>query len=200
MTTFEPFPKIPRLSRDCVITEKIDGTNASIWILDPKEEGERLPPEAIIVSYGIHQFAVVAASRKRFLTTQKDNFDFARWVWDNAEELILELGYGTHFGEWWGAGIQRKYGLVNGDKRFSLFNTSRWAKDEQRKLCHVVPTLYEGPFDTRVAETVLLDLDAMGSVAAPGFMKPEGIVIFHKAANFLFKKTIVGDEGWKGGA
>ncbi len=196
MIEFEPFPKIPRLSRDCVITEKIDGTNASITILDPKAP-EGIPLEALTVTYGIYQFAIVAGSRRRFITIEKDNAGFARWVLDNAEALVLELGYGTHFGEWWGAGIQRKYGLVNEDKRFSLFNTSRWEKDEQRKLCHVVPILYEGPFDTHAISMALAFLDLTGSIAAPGFMKPEGIVIFHKAANFLFKKTIVGDEGGK---
>ncbi len=197
MIEFKPFPKIPRLSRDCVITEKIDGTNASITILDPKAP-EGIPPEAMIVTYGIYQFAIVAGSRRRFITTGKDNAGFARWVLDNAEALVLELGYGTHFGEWWGAGIQRKYGLVNEDKRFSLFNTSRWAEDEQRKLCHVVPTLYEGEFCTLNIEDVLYNLRDTGSMAAPGFMEPEGIVIFHKAGNLLFKKTIDGDESWKG--
>lgn len=34
---FEAFPKIPRLSRYCVITEKIDGTNAQIYIGDNGE-------------------------------------------------------------------------------------------------------------------------------------------------------------------
>ncbi len=29
---FKEFPKIARLTRDCIITEKIDGTNASIYI------------------------------------------------------------------------------------------------------------------------------------------------------------------------
>lgn len=31
---FNGFPKIARLSRECVITEKIDGTNAQIFITD----------------------------------------------------------------------------------------------------------------------------------------------------------------------
>jgi len=31
---FKEFPKIARLSRECIITEKIDGTNASILITD----------------------------------------------------------------------------------------------------------------------------------------------------------------------
>ena len=34
---FVEFPKIPRVSRECIITEKIDGTNASVWI---GEDGE----------------------------------------------------------------------------------------------------------------------------------------------------------------
>jgi len=31
---FKTFAKIPRLSRECIITEKIDGTNGVIWIPD----------------------------------------------------------------------------------------------------------------------------------------------------------------------
>jgi hypothetical protein len=34
LPSFEEFQKIPRLRRDCVITEKIDGTNAQIYISD----------------------------------------------------------------------------------------------------------------------------------------------------------------------
>lgn len=194
MITFEPFPKIPRLSRECIITEKIDGTNASIWILDAQGE---VPAEALIVSYGIYEFAVVAASRKRFLTPKGagDNFGFARWVHAHAEALVLELGYGTHFGEWWGSGIQRGYGL---EKRFSLFNTSQWAEDEQLKHCYVVPVLYEGLFETEAIHKTLYDLKDTGSLASPGFMAPEGIVIYHTAARQLFKMTIDGDESWKG--
>ncbi len=195
MIEFKPFPKVPRLSRECVITEKIDGTNASIWILNPFLDG--IPPEAFRVGYGVYQFAVVAASRRRFLTPEKDNFGFARWVQAHAEALVLELGYGTHFGEWWGSGIQRGYGLEKGEKRFSLFNTSLWAEDECLELCSVVPTLYRGLFETDAICNVLCYLQDTGSLAAPGFMKPEGIMIHHAAANQLFKKTVDGDEGQK---
>jgi hypothetical protein len=31
---FIPFPKIPRIHKECVITEKIDGTNGIIYITD----------------------------------------------------------------------------------------------------------------------------------------------------------------------
>ena len=39
---FEAFDKIPRLKRGCVITEKIDGTNAQIYI--PEAELRKLGP------------------------------------------------------------------------------------------------------------------------------------------------------------
>ena len=31
---FVPFPKIPRLHKECIVTEKIDGTNGIIYITD----------------------------------------------------------------------------------------------------------------------------------------------------------------------
>ena len=62
----------------------------------------------------------------------------------------------------------------------------------------VVPVLYRGPFDTQAIAGVLTELRACGSTAAPGFMQPEGIVIFHTASLTLFKKTIEKDEQPKG--
>ena len=40
MITFEEFKKIPRLFRDCTITEKIDGTNGQI-VIQPSILGGR---------------------------------------------------------------------------------------------------------------------------------------------------------------
>ncbi len=204
MTEFVPFPKIPRLTRECVVTEKIDGTNASVWVVD-MDPGQRaatlhpseavIPPQSKLVTVAGHDYAILAGSRKRFITPQDDNAGFARWVYQNAEELIAELGYGTHFGEWWGDGIQRKYGLD--EKRFSLFNTKAWSGTELA-LCHVVPTLYTGPFDTTRLSNVLDLLREDGSAAAPGFMDPEGIMIFHTGSQSYFKKTFEGDDVWKG--
>jgi len=175
---FEDFPKIARLSRGCVITEKIDGTNAQVLITDD----------------GI----VAAGSRNRYLTPSDDNFGFAGWVQENREEL-LELGPGRHFGEWWGSGIQRRYGLPKGEKRFSLFNVARW-KEERPVCCHVVPVLYEGIFDSAEVERALLNLAIHGSYAAPGFMNPEGVVVWHEAARIMFKKTLERDGEPKGKA
>jgi len=173
---FVEFRKIPRLSRQCVITEKIDGTNGVVHI---GESGEFL-----------------IGSRTRWITPQDDNYGFAKWCEANKEEL-LKLGVGTHYGEWWGQGIQRNYGLK--EKRFSLFNVSRWEDDTIRPACcGVVPVLFRGIFDTGIIDNVLKNLANDGSVAAPGFMRPEGVVIFHTASGNLFKKTIERDEYHKG--
>jgi hypothetical protein len=167
---FIEFPKMPRLSREVIVTEKIDGTNAQVHITDD----------------GL----ILAGSRTRWISPEADNFGFAAWVRDNAEELT-KLGPGSHFGEWWGAGIQRRYGLT--EKRFSLFNVDRWSEDRPA-CCHVVPVLYRGTFDTARIDEQLESLRRCGSAAAPGFMNPEGIVVFHIAGRVGFKKTIHKDE------
>jgi hypothetical protein len=53
-------------------------------------------------------------------------------------------------------------------------------------------------FTQRAVIDAIENLQAYGSIAAPGFMQPEGVVIYHHAANQLFKKTIIGDEKPKG--
>lgn len=176
---FKEFNKISRLTRECVITEKIDGTNGVIFI---GEDGT---------------FKV--GSRSRWININDDNFGFANWAEKNKEELML-LGAGYHYGEWWGSGIQRGYGLINGEKRFSLFNTSRWNDNLSKpKCCEVVPVLYTGIFDTVTISACLEALKVSGSLASPGFMKPEGVVIYHTQGRLLFKKTIEKDEEPKSG-
>lgn len=189
---FQGFPKVARLSREIIITEKIDGTNAQILIT---EDGD-----------------LMAGSRSQWITPENDNHGFARWAEVNKTEL-LKLGPGRHFGEWWGSGINRGYGLKNGEKRFSLFNVGRWAlfgtepkriitadvriekyQEVLPEVCGLVPELYRGDFDTQKINEVLEMLKANGSMASKGFMKPEGIIIFHVAGNVGFKKTIEKDE------
>lgn len=183
---FAEFPKMARLSREIIITEKIDGTNAQLAIVEL--DGHAVEG-AVYQSGGL---ALYAGSRTRWITPEDDNFGFAKWAFENAEEL-LKLGIGRHFGEWWGGGIQRKYGVS--EKRFSLFNVSRWEDDAVRPACClVVPTLYRGEFTSEAAENALAELRANGSRAAPGFMKPEGIVLYHVAAGIGFKKTLEKDE------
>lgn len=176
------------------MTEKIDGTNACVCIT---EDGQFL-----------------TGSRTRWITPEDDNFGFSKWAHEHKSEL-MSLGVGTHFGEWWGQGIQRNYGLS--EKRFSMFNVGRWClhgkepkqiktqdprifkKQEVLPPCvGLVPILYEGMFDTFIINGILSTMKEQGSRAVEGFMRPEGIVIFHKAGNIMFKKTIEKDEEPKG--
>ncbi len=186
-----------RLTRECVITEKIDGTNASV-VIAPTD-----PADAEITIAERDGMSMFAGSRTRWIVPGADNFAFAGWVKANSDAL-WSLGEGTHCGEWWGLGVQRGYGLT--ERRFSLFNTLRWADDRDREkyptdrpaCCHVVPVLYRGLFGPKHAEDYIAKLSHEGSMAAPGFMKPEGIVVYHVAANMAFKKTIDKDEQPKG--
>lgn len=180
---FKAFDSIPRLFRECVVTEKIDGTNAVVYVSDDAQ-------------------VVRAGSRSRWIQaepTTADNYGFARWVADHEDEL-RGLGPGYHYGEWWGAGIQRRYGLA--EKRWSLFNAGRWGEggtdaDKKPACCHVVPVLYRGKFETGDLLAVASALKEHGSKAAPGFSDPEGIVVWHESGRCLFKYTLDGD-GHKG--
>jgi hypothetical protein len=178
MSDFVEFPKIARLYREAIVSEKIDGTNACIAI---GEDG-----------------SFRTGSRTRWITPEDDNFGFSRWAHEHREEL-MQLGPGTHFGEWWGSGIQRGYGLQRGEKRFSLFNASRWDDDAVRPACcHVVPTLTQGTNIVGIVEAAVDLLRERGSMAAPGFMRPEGVVVYHTAAKQLFKVTLERDAEPKG--
>ena len=196
---FVEFNKIARLNRSAIITEKIDGTNGCLFI---GYDGTFMP-----------------GSRSKWLTDDgPDNFGFRAWCKANKDELMT-LGPGLHFGEWWGSGIQRGYGLTGGEKRWSLFNVTRWCLSSQTPeiiqsnnpvappkyqdvlpaLVGLVPVLYRGGFVDAVGhvQDVLLNLQDEGSRAAAGFAKPEGVVLFHVAANMSLKWTLDGD-GAKG--
>ena len=49
-----------------------------------------------------------------------------------------------------------------------------------------------------MVDDAMTELRRTGSVAAPGFMKPEGIVIYHTGTRTLFKKTFEKDAEGKG--
>lgn len=178
--TFTPFAKIARLNKEITLTEKLDGSNAAIIVTD---EGD-----------------IYAQSRNRIIVPGDDNFGFAKWVDENKDALKEQLGPGVHFGEWWGQGVGRTYGLK--EKRFSLFNTSRWHTESEdyrcieAPLCFVVPTLaVVERFCTVKIEEVMNELKEHGSYAATKFMNPEGIVIFHSASSALYKVTYEYDRG-----
>lgn len=210
---FKPFPKIARLNRDIVVTEKIDGINAAIGIADEEllacwETGTVMGQSVVV---NLPEYAgsllVYAQSRNRIITPEDDNSGLARWVRENAVILAATLGAGIHFGEWWGSGIKRGYSLPKGEKRFSLFNTKRWGTPEWVQGLSVpglgvVPVLYQGPFHdggltTTPWDWALTQLRRHGSAASPGFMRPEGVVVYHTAANSMFKVTLENDEAPK---
>jgi hypothetical protein len=193
---FQEWPKTPRLLRNITITEKIDGTNAAIGIVPSDDYNDPNIIAHIEAEDGI--FGVYAQSRTRLITPgkQTDNYGFAGWVRDNAGELVRALGEGLHYGEWWGAGIQRKYGKT--EKWFSLFNTARYADLETGFMnLTTVPVLYEGPNDTAAIVAALESLRVNGSAAAPGFMNPEGICVYQAASRQISKVTLDKNDAGK---
>ena len=60
---FQKFPKIARLKREVIVTEKIDGANVAIVVTD---EGD-----------------VLCQSRTKFITPKDDYKGFANWVEKN---------------------------------------------------------------------------------------------------------------------
>jgi hypothetical protein len=193
---FRKFPSIPRVNSPIVVTEKLDGTNGQIaWL-----SGDECPSTKDIYPLYSYEFLNVetketrmfylyAGSRNRYLTPESDNYGFASWVECNSYDLT-DLGPGRHYGEWWGKGINRNYGQTG--RKFSLFNVTRWTNEILPTCCSTVPVLYEGE------ETIAMDhtysvLDQMydtGSTAAPGFMKPEGIVVWWKKTGQMLKFVI----------
>lgn len=185
---FKAFAKMPRLSDEYMyISEKIDGTNAQVFIYD----------DFVNVALGVVEASaqMMIGSRSRYITPGKetDNYGFAAWCEEHREEL-LKLPPGRHYGEWWGNGIQRGYGVTT--KYLSLFNQSLHEIKAIIPCIDFVPVLYEGPFDLHKIEEVMAKLKHDGSTAAPGFMEPEGVVVYLKKANLMFKKTF--DDNHKG--
>lgn len=170
--TYPRWPSIQRLSsEDIHITEKIDGTNGIIRITD---EG-----------------VVLAGSRNRWLSNpdgtppakkQDDNFGFAVWVYERADQLKRSPP-GTYYGEFYGAGIARKYDM----------SERRWAMFGRPSFEHVdgvdrVPLLYLGLWDYASIELAVSALAHKGSALVPGFMDPEGVVVHCLRSGAKFKK------------
>lgn len=164
MEIFKPWPKTPRIeNKKEVYTEKIDGTNACIII---------------------HEDQLYTQSRNRMIVPGDDNFGFAQWAYENSDEL-KQLGEGYHYGEWWGAGIGRRYGME--EKVFSLFNTRRWGPHNPNTpaCCRVVPTIHANSL-----EEARKQLIEGGSLAAPGFMNVEGVIVYEYNTNTYWKSII----------
>jgi hypothetical protein len=216
---FEAWPKTTRLFKDpMIITEKIDGTNSAVgvregWIARTVLDPDNRPRGTVIWAEvdGL-PYTVYAQSRNRIIypaghlhgQAGTDNYGFASWVWANHDELARVLGPGLHYGEWWGQGIGRNYGLT--ERRFSLFNTNRWrhldnpearAAIKPPDALTVVPVLAINQMDTGLVKDTLYLLSKSGSRAAPGFMDPEGICVFLPGVQKTFKVTPDDRSKWE---
>jgi hypothetical protein len=180
---FKSWPKIPRLYNELfTLSEKVDGTNAAVVI---SNEGA---DDSTIFSTEVDGKVVNvwAQSRTRLITPDNDNYGFARWVKENAETLVKELGFGYHYGEWWGKGINRGYGVDK--KYFSLFNPTK-----QTSITKNIPLLATD-VSISMLETVIDDsinnLVTNGSKIAPGYTRPEGIVVYSQLTSKYYKVII----------
>jgi hypothetical protein len=185
---FEEWPKTPRLHREIVVTEKIDGTNACVFV-----------PEDFL-----EDAEVYAQSRKRVITPSSDNFGFARWVFENRDLLREALGPGRHFGEWYGSSIQSGYGLTDGERRFMLFNTERWTPESVAEAgldaigVEAATVLYRGVFDQGAINTQVNLLRSGGSIHRSYDGKAEGVCVFHTQSRQVYKVMCENDEIPKG--
>jgi hypothetical protein len=193
--SYPKFGSIPRWYKQFTISEKVDGTNGLIAVADDDQQYHELRTEGVEpVGFSEHGLAIFAGSRNRWLTTENDNAGFAKWVSANVDSAAA-LGTGLHYGEWYGSGIQRGYGLTKGDKRFALFNTYRWGEIRPAAF-DVVPVLWEGSGDDIQAgiDAAITTLVLEGSILVPGFRNPEGIVIYSHEAKSYWKKTLANDR------
>lgn len=169
---FKAWDKIPRENPfKATISEKINGTNACIIIIDGEIAGVQ--------------------SRKRLITPEDDNYGFAGWVQQNNDEL-LTLGDGYHYGEWAGLGIQKNPHNLD-RKHLFLFNTFRWNENNPNlpECCDVVPVLFDGVIESTTIEDCLENLKQN---AADG-ETPEGVVVYYHAFRKYTKHTIISPNG-----
>lgn len=207
---FKAWPKTPRLFREIVITEKIDGTNSAVIIQEIEEYDEPSELRLAALERDGKYYEVAAQSRNRLITPGKatDNYGFAGWVQKNAEELFDLLGPGRHYGEWWGKGIQKRYQNAHpGLRGFALFNTEKhkdlhvWLPGDGDidVLVEPVHVLYQGPYSEEKIRATLEQLKKYGSWTSP-LDSAEGIVIFHTQSRQTYKVTLDGNDAgkWEG--
>jgi hypothetical protein len=206
LDSFKEFSKMQRLEKATIlITQKLHGTNASVWItaINPvMVVPENFKP--FVTTDG--EFVVRPAKRTSFIDLENDNFGFAKFVAKNKDALARCLGPGTWFGEWVGPGINSGEGLK--EKQFALFNTM--ALDDKilnmraaglwPENVDTVPVLFFGVTSNIGIEAAaaMEKLKTEGSQYAPGFMRPEGIVIQVLGTSATFKQVFESEETqWK---
>ena len=75
-----------------------------------------------------------------------------------------------------------------------MFNP-KWA--DQGPSCVSTPPILDqlSTIDAEAISWAMNGLKTRGSVAAPGFMDPEGVVVYHTAGNHMYKQTFDYEEG-----
>lgn len=179
---FQSFNKIPRYENDSfTISEKMDGTNG-----------------VILVYMGEGGKEVMAGSRSQWLRDDGrkswDNHGFAAWVKEKESELT-RLPCGRYYGEWYGRGINRNYGLD--DRRFMLFNYKHCMKLKAEGLlppCVEVELVTDVDVSHEVLDSLVKKrsnhLREYGSFVVPGFMRPEGLIVRSTLKQQLHKVII----------
>jgi hypothetical protein len=190
MGEFKGWGSTTRENKNKTITEKLDGTNACVVIYNGK---------------------VTAQSRKRIVTPDDDNYGFAKWVDKNKEALLNTLGYGYHYGEWYGEGIQKNPLGIEG-KRFALFHATKYTEGNGFDLSRVqgletVPLLHHGQCDVWTIPHIMQELEEYGSKVEgakvvgqietfPGFAihaKAEGIIVWNNETKTRTKILLEND-------
>lgn len=218
---FKSWGSTPRFHKGLHITEKINGTNAGVSVQGvSKDESPEFVKDGIVVAGVDCDWIVRAQSRKRIITPGDDNFGFAAWVWDNAEGLANLLGFGYHYGEWYGEGIQKNPLAVQG-RWWALFNTWHWGRKENLERLEAagipglttVPVLHDeqthGPADYNTIPDALEYLAVFGS-RAKGYMTvpnahkmdfhvegPEGIIVWQRETQQRYKILLREDDKHK---
>lgn len=196
---FEAWPKIYRKGKGVyVVTEKIDGTNAHVAILDieniSKEHHKYILGEVSVENDGVYSlYGILAGSRKRYITVEDDNYGFAKWVEENKEEL-LTMGEGRHYGEWAGEGIQKNPHNLTG-KHFFLFNVARWGDHNPNtpECCSVVPIILTGQGIDTIDDGMKYLLEFGSMIGDCG--EPEGVVAYNTFIKRYQKATFKSPNG-----
>lgn len=172
MGEFKAWGSTKRENKSKTITEKINGTNACVVAQNGK---------------------VTAQSRNRIITPDDDNFGFAKWVYDNAGALIDTLGWGYHYGEWYGEGIQKNPLGIEG-KRFALFHATKYTEANGFELSKVdgletVPLLHHGQCDVYTIPGIMQDLQTYGTKVQGAKTTPMESAIPGLPVEFVYNKA-----------
>ena len=154
------------LFRDVTISEKIDGTNAQVFVV-AEDRGRRQPGRGLGGSLRKRTTSVSRRGSPIMLTSCASS----------AQDVISA--------EWYGRGIQRRYGLQ--DRRFALFNSCTDGPRSARRAAAIVPVLTTRTMGADVVSECLETLRSGGSLARSGFHAPGGIVIYHHASGGMFR-------------